>query len=143
MQINQKGHLDCHGKHTQRPIYFEINIKLLKWPNSYHLVLLMKYNVHQDLGQQKYQFQLKGKGKLFNDQRENGVHGPENYQPQISLIVPNGFQKIPQGIGEKKNPFQSLSFNPGPRRYEQNSGFDKVFKKREFITKPGERRSFI
>ncbi|CAD8109873.1 unnamed protein product [Paramecium primaurelia] len=82
---------------------------------------------------------IKGKGKMFNDQREYGFPGHENYQPQISLIVPNRFQ----GIGEKKNPFQSLSFNLGLRRYKQNSGFDKVFKKREFITKPGERRPFI
>ncbi|CAD8111656.1 unnamed protein product [Paramecium primaurelia] len=102
-----------------------------------------EYNVRQDLGQHRYQFQLKGKGKMFNDQRENGVPGPETYQPQISLTVPNRFSKISQGIGVKKNPFQSMSFTPGPGRYEQNSAFDKVSKKREFITKPGEKRPFI
>ncbi|CAD8085785.1 unnamed protein product [Paramecium sonneborni] len=102
-----------------------------------------EYTVRQDLGQHRYQFQLKGKGKMFNDQRENGVPGPEAYQPQICLTVPNRFSKISQGIGEKKNPFKSFSFAPGPGRYETNSAFDKVSKKREFITKPGERRPFI
>ncbi|CAD8195398.1 unnamed protein product [Paramecium octaurelia] len=97
-----------------------------------------EYKVRKDLGQHRYKFLLKGKGKMLNDNPENGVPGPEAYSPTTKLTSPSRFKEITQGIGEKKDPFRSTSTTPGPGKYELPSAFSKKLRVRG-----GDKRAFI
>lgn len=65
-----------------------------------------------------YRYKMSSRGKMFNESMEKLVAGPGSYEFNDKIIKPRRFEMISQGIGKKKDPFESKSITPGPGGYE-------------------------
>lgn len=53
-----------------------------------------EYQVRKDIGVHRYKYMLKGKGKMCNDIKDNGMPGPDAYSPLKSLVTPSRFSVL-------------------------------------------------